>query len=157
MTQQTTIRKLAALVNTPVERLLEQLSEAGMSFNDAGNVPSIWDAEHGMRELLLVLEGDYGLDFSGWSLFLTDMSADGRTFVGVGTNPSGDREAWIASMGAADACYADFTGDGVLDLFDFLGFVNTFNASDPAADCVADGVFDLFDFLCFVNAFNAGC
>ncbi len=38
MTQQTTIRKLAALVNTPVERLLEQLSEAGMSFNDPDQV-----------------------------------------------------------------------------------------------------------------------
>jgi len=34
MSQQTTIRKLAALVNTPVEKLLEQLSEAGMSFSD---------------------------------------------------------------------------------------------------------------------------
>ena len=34
MSQQTTIRKLAALVNTPVEKLLEQLAEAGMKFSD---------------------------------------------------------------------------------------------------------------------------
>ncbi len=34
MSQQTTIRKLAELVNTPVERLLEQLAEAGMKFSD---------------------------------------------------------------------------------------------------------------------------
>jgi len=33
MTQQTTIRKLAELVNTPVEKLLEQLTEAGMKFS----------------------------------------------------------------------------------------------------------------------------
>ena len=33
MSQQTTIRKLAELVNTPVEKLLEQLAEAGMAFN----------------------------------------------------------------------------------------------------------------------------
>ena len=33
MSQQTTIRKLAELVNTPVEKLLEQLTEAGMSFS----------------------------------------------------------------------------------------------------------------------------
>ncbi len=38
MSQQTTIRKLAALVNTPVERLLEQLSEAGMPFSDPDQV-----------------------------------------------------------------------------------------------------------------------
>ena len=35
MSQKTTIRKLAELVNTPVEKLLEQLSEAGMPFKDA--------------------------------------------------------------------------------------------------------------------------
>ena len=34
MSQQTTIRKLAELVNTPVEKLLEQLAEAGMPFSD---------------------------------------------------------------------------------------------------------------------------
>ncbi|MDR1075817.1 MAG: translation initiation factor IF-2 [Xanthomonadaceae bacterium] len=32
MSQQTTIRKLAELVNTPVDKLLEQLAEAGMTF-----------------------------------------------------------------------------------------------------------------------------
>ncbi|MBZ0087684.1 MAG: translation initiation factor IF-2, partial [Thermomonas sp.] len=34
MSQQTTIRKLAELVNTPVDKLLEQLAEAGMKFSD---------------------------------------------------------------------------------------------------------------------------
>jgi hypothetical protein len=56
-----------------------------------------------------------------------------------------------------ESCYPDFTGDGVLDLFDFLEYVNAFNAADPGADCTGEGTFDLFDFLCFVNAFNAGC
>ena len=58
---------------------------------------------------------------------------------------------------SAGGCYPDFTGDGILDLFDFLGFVNAFNAADPKADCDGVGGLDLFDFLCFVNAFNAGC
>jgi translation initiation factor IF-2 len=38
MSQQTTIRKLAELVNTPVEKLLEQLAEAGMTFNGPDQV-----------------------------------------------------------------------------------------------------------------------
>ena len=38
MSQQTTIRKLAELVNTPVEKLLEQLAEAGMSFSGPDQV-----------------------------------------------------------------------------------------------------------------------
>jgi hypothetical protein len=56
-----------------------------------------------------------------------------------------------------DQCYPDCTGEGVLDLFDFLCYVNLFNAGDMSADCDADGELTLFDFLCFVNAFNAGC
>jgi hypothetical protein len=54
-------------------------------------------------------------------------------------------------------CYADFDGNGGLDLFDFLAFVNEFNALTDRSDCTEDGVHDLFDFLCFVNSFNAGC
>ena len=38
MSQQTTIRKLADLVNTPVEKLLEQLAEAGMPFSGPDQV-----------------------------------------------------------------------------------------------------------------------
>ena len=38
MSQQTTIRKLAELVNKPVDKLLEQLAEAGMSFSGPDQV-----------------------------------------------------------------------------------------------------------------------
>ena len=63
----------------------------------------------------------------------------------------------VTMLGTMAQCYPDFTGDGTLDLFDFLAYVNAFNAADPAAECNGDGSLDLFDFLCFVNAFNAGC
>jgi hypothetical protein len=54
-------------------------------------------------------------------------------------------------------CDADLDGSGTLDLFDFLAFVNFFNAENPIADWDGDGDFTLFDFLGFVNSFNAGC
>mgnify|MGYP003620392147 FL=1 len=38
MSQQTTIRKLAELVNTPVDKLLEQLATAGMTFSGPDQV-----------------------------------------------------------------------------------------------------------------------
>jgi hypothetical protein len=57
----------------------------------------------------------------------------------------------------AESCYPDFNGDGELDLFDFLAFVNAFNEADPVSDCDHSGALDLFDFLCFVNAFGDGC
>jgi V8-like Glu-specific endopeptidase len=61
-------------------------------------------------------------------------------------------------------CYADCdqsTGVGVLDVFDFLCFQNSFVAGNAyACDCdtsTGPGVCDVFDFLCFQNAFVAGC
>jgi hypothetical protein len=54
-------------------------------------------------------------------------------------------------------CYPDFNADGTLDLFDFLAYVNAFNAGDTDADCNPDGTLDFFDFLCFTNTFNGGC
>jgi len=66
-------------------------------------------------------------------------------------------EATVTITVSGGDCYADFDGNGTLDLFDFLGFVNAFNAQNQKADCIDDNAFDLFDFLCFVNAFNAGC
>lgn len=62
----------------------------------------------------------------------------------------------IAADGV-EACPADFDGNGVLDLFDFLAFQNAFLALDPAADFNGDGEWNLFDFLAYVNAFASGC
>ncbi|MDB6027063.1 MAG: hypothetical protein JWM68_3286, partial [Verrucomicrobiales bacterium] len=59
----------------------------------------IWDAQHGLRELLNVLINDYGLNLAGWQLGrATALSYDGNIIVGYGTNPSGQTEAWIANI-----------------------------------------------------------
>jgi hypothetical protein len=55
------------------------------------------------------------------------------------------------------SCKADLTGDGKLDIFDYLEFVNLFNAKDRRANVNFDGSLDLFDFLEFINLFNQGC
>lgn len=55
------------------------------------------------------------------------------------------------------ACRADFNGDGVADLFDFLAFMNAFDAGDELADFDFDGALTVFDFLAFQNRFDAGC
>jgi len=58
----------------------------------------IWDDTNGMRELKVVLT-DLGLDLTGWELRVAyDVSADGRTIVGLGFNPSGKQEAWMAVL-----------------------------------------------------------
>ncbi len=57
----------------------------------------------------------------------------------------------------AQACPADFDGDGELTIFDFLLFQNQFDIGDTSADFDGDGELTIFDFLAFQNAFDAGC
>ena len=58
----------------------------------------IWDEANGMRSLADVL-GDLGIDLGGWRLEqATGISADGRTIVGTGLDPLGQRAGWIATI-----------------------------------------------------------
>lgn len=64
----------------------------------SGSRATIWDPTYGMRSLQAVLKYSNGLDLSGWTLDATfAVSADGRTIVGAGYNPSGQLEGWIAT------------------------------------------------------------
>ena len=63
----------------------------------------------------------------------------------------------IYSLDCAPPCAADFNGDGTLDFFDYLDFVDAFSANNMSADFNGDGVLDFFDYLDFVDAFSAGC
>lgn len=55
------------------------------------------------------------------------------------------------------ACRADIDMDGVLTIFDFLGFQNRFDGGEVAADIDMDGSLTIFDFLAFQNLFDMGC
>lgn len=54
-------------------------------------------------------------------------------------------------------CNIDFNSDGVLDLFDYLDFVQVFQGGELDADYNGDGVTDFFDYLDFVAEFANGC
>jgi probable HAF family extracellular repeat protein len=116
----------------------------------------IWDAQNGMRDLADLLVAG-GVNLTGWRLEeARGISANGRVIVGVGINPQGLTEGWIANLGAP-ACSADFNADTVVDFFDYLDFVAIFAAGGPSADFNGDAVVDLFDYLDFVAAFAEGC
>ncbi len=63
---------------------------------------AIWDTAHGTRYIVDALAREYGLgaSVSGWTA-LSDVfiSADGRSIVGRGTNPAGNRQDWLAFLG----------------------------------------------------------
>jgi probable HAF family extracellular repeat protein len=59
----------------------------------------IWDTANGMRNLKDVLVNDFSLNLTGWTLTrATGISANGLTIVGYGANPSGNTEAWGATI-----------------------------------------------------------
>ena len=65
---------------------------------------------------------------------------------------------WLLDHPKPETCYADCDQSGVLDIFDFLCFQNSFVAGEAyACECDPDPACNIFDFLCFQNAFVSGC
>ena len=115
----------------------------------------IWDREHGMRLLQEVLEGDFGLDLSGWRLGssaswkATAISQDGSTIVGVAVNAEGRQEAWRAVLGRIAYVDRDATGanngSSWADAYNFLQDALMFAAAGDEIR-VAEGVYKPDDF-----------
>jgi probable HAF family extracellular repeat protein len=71
----------------------------GFSLTGVGAEAFIWDAGNGMRNLKTVLETDFSLDLTGWTLAnALDISDDGRVIVGHGINPDGNSEGWLVAI-----------------------------------------------------------
>jgi probable HAF family extracellular repeat protein len=69
----------------------------GVSTSASGTEAFLWTEATGMVALKAYLESDFGLDLAEWTIkSADDISDDGLTIVGSGTNPNGDPEAWIA-------------------------------------------------------------
>lgn len=71
----------------------------GCNSTKSGWEAFIWDESDGMRNLKKVLEEEYGLDLTGWTLtWANEVSADGTVIVGRGYNPAGQREGWVVML-----------------------------------------------------------
>jgi probable HAF family extracellular repeat protein len=125
--------------------------------------PFIWDAQHGLRDLTVVLT-DLGVNLSGWELTeARGISANGHVIVGTGRNPAGNVEAWRADLGAPPIPIGgDFDADGDIDLQDYAALPACLtgpNAGPPTPSCVAfdfepDDDVDLRDVAAFANVFT---
>ena len=62
-------------------------------------VPSgVGKGHRGMRKLSAALEDELGLDLTGWTLERISSVSPNGTIAGIGTNPSGQQEAWVATI-----------------------------------------------------------
>ncbi|QDV75074.1 hypothetical protein [Botrimarina mediterranea] len=119
---------------------------------DCESTPFLWDEARGMRELSAVLQLDYGLDLSGWTLNeATGISDDGTTIIGNGRNPTGQNEAWRAVL-ARTTPLGDIDFDGDVDPQDYAQLKLNLgaNSADSAVfyadgDLNADGRVDQAD------------
>lgn len=121
---------------------------------DAGHESFIWDRQYGMQRVDTALTGNYGIDLDGWhDLSAGGVSADGSTIVGVGYNPDGSQEAWVASIGAAVP--GDLDMDADTDGADIHRLIDAWaNRIYPDADIDGDGIIDAADIAAFAGAFG---
>lgn len=69
--------------------------------------------------------------------------------------------SWVRGVfDVVPTCYADFDGNGALNVNDFVVFGNAYAANDLSANCdgsTASPILNVNDFQCFLNKFAAGC
>jgi len=115
----------------------------------------VWNEADGMRRLTDVL-ANLGVDLGGWDpYFASDISWDGNVIVGVGTNPQGNTEAWMAILHEPEPVPGDTDTDGDVDIIDFNNVRNNFG-STGLGDTDANGTVDIRDLNNVRNNFGAG-
>lgn len=123
-------------------------------FGGSGNTAMLWDAGAPAISVRAALING-GVSMSLWHLqSVTAMSDDGTVLVGLGINPDGQQEAWVATIPMP--CAADYDGNGTREVGDIFAFLTDWFAGDPAAYEFGGtpGVPAIFAFL---TAWFAGC
>ncbi|MDX2146415.1 MAG: serine hydrolase [Planctomycetota bacterium] len=92
-----------------------------------------------------------------YGVFINDATNDNQAATAIGSASVEIHRDAIREAIATWACPADYNGSGQADFFDYLDFVEFYEANDRRADFNGDGQVDFFDYLDFSNAFSQGC
>jgi probable HAF family extracellular repeat protein len=131
------------------------------TYPDGHHVAFIWKPGQGMRDLRQVLlTAGSPIPFE-WTLETAiGVGATGSAIVGTGRDPAGQSVAYLARV---FGCYANFdssTTPPVLNVADYVSFLNAFAAGSLRANCDNSSeapVLTVSDFTCFMQKFAAGC
>jgi hypothetical protein len=107
------------------------IAYGGLQGQEFSGQAFIWDAVNGMRDIKEELLLRDVTAVAGWTLYVAvGIADDARTIAGVGLNPQGEYEGWIAHLDTGP-CYADCNGDGQLNVADFGCFQTRFVLGCP--------------------------
>jgi hypothetical protein len=117
------------------------------------------DPAEGWREVRRLIPTPlFGTGDFGHEMVIQDGQALVTSLDEIASSGDGDGTAYLFDLTCDGVpCPADVNGDGNVDIFDYLEFLNAYAAGDPLADCDSSGILDVFDFFCFRRAFDAGC
>ncbi len=89
----------------------------GAGPSQTGNEAYLWDSVNGARTVEDVLRGLGVTEVSGWQLTcVTDISGDGTIIAGLGVNPGGQPEGWVANVRPVPAPASVFIWLGLASL-----------------------------------------
>lgn len=70
----------------------------------------------------------------------------------------GSLDVDLVIYASPDTCPSDINGDGVVNFFDLAGYIDLYNAGDPAADLAQPlGIINFFDLAAYLDLYNTGC
>lgn len=121
---------------------------------------AIWLSDGRHRDLGEYLRGIGVTGLDGWRLlWVDDISADAQTIVGLGRNPAGEYDYWIARIGPL--CPGDANADRVADLADLAVVLAHFGEPSDAVriegDLDDDGAVAIDDLMQVLSRFGAAC
>ncbi len=119
----------------------------------------IWDAAHGMRTLAAALSSAGAPLPHGWTLtYAQGISYDGNTVVGVGINPQGNTEGFVAQF--RKPCPGDLNQDGVINTADLTILLGNFGKSVIpllGGDLDGNATVNTPDLVTFLAKFGTAC
>lgn len=116
-------------------------ADGSMIVGECGGQAFLWTTFGGMMDLRSILSANGATGFTEWPhLTANNISADGRFIVGVGLDPSGHQQAWLATLPVFAA--GDINLDGIVNAQDIaLASSNWLSTGiGMAGDANGDGI-----------------
>jgi hypothetical protein len=147
------------LAETATNPLID--APAGLNVDERGHL--LFSSNGVLREVVKNANGNWvgfgGTDFGGRPAGFLFKLARSRTNFNATTmiGPMYRDEPPQGTLPQQALCVADFNGDDLVNVADYLAFLQAYSQGLTTADFTQDGVVNVQDYLAFLQAYSAGC